>query len=52
VFAWGALLFNLLNPFAQFERGLIRERVKAGLRPPMEVLEGGAGIERPPAHSK
>jgi DNA invertase Pin-like site-specific DNA recombinase len=29
---WGELLFNLLSTFAQFERGLIRERVKAGLR--------------------
>jgi hypothetical protein len=29
---WGEMLFNLLSTFAQFERGLIRERVKAGLR--------------------
>jgi DNA invertase Pin-like site-specific DNA recombinase len=28
---WGEMLFNLLSTFAQFERGLIRERVKAGL---------------------
>lgn len=29
---WGDLLFNLFRTFAQFERGLIRERVKTGLR--------------------
>jgi DNA invertase Pin-like site-specific DNA recombinase len=45
---WGDLLFNILASFAQFERALIAERVRAGME---RARRQGARIGRPRAVS-
>jgi DNA invertase Pin-like site-specific DNA recombinase len=40
----GKLMFQVTGPFAEFERSMIRQRVRAGLK---RALEKGATLGRP-----